>query len=244
MRIDGRGEQELRKIEFIRGISKHALGSCLVKWGNTIVYCTAMSVEEVPTFLANQSKGWLTCEYAMLPSSTRNRKIRERNKIDSRCTEIQRFIGRSLRSVVELGKLGPRTIWLDCDVIQADGGTRTAAICGSYIALAEACQKLKDSGKISDNPLKEGIAAVSVGKVQGKYLLDLCYEEDSTAEIDLNIVLTESGKLVEIQGGAEGGSFTTDELMLFINIATEGIKKILKLQQEVLKSPTFSDSKL
>ncbi len=234
MRQDGRKPGELRKIHVRKGVLKHALGSCLIEMGDTQVLCAASVEEKVPQFLRNQGKGWLSAEYGMLPASCTERIAREATKgrLSGRTQEIQRMIGRSLRSVVDMKKLGERTIWIDADVIQGDGGTRTAAITGGFIALSEAVEKLKKSGAISASPLCDHIAAVSVGIVEGKAILDLCYEEDSKAEVDMNVVMTGSGEFVEIQGTAEGKPFDKKRMDELILLAQKGIKELVALQKK------------
>lgn len=232
MRCDGRKPNELRKVRLRRGYLKYALGSCLTEMGNTRVLCTASVDEKVPPFLKNSDQGWVTAEYGMLPASCTERIAREasRGKQSGRTQEIQRLIGRSMRSVIDLKKVGQRTIWLDADVIQGDGGTRTAAITGCYVALADACQKLRSNGLIAENPLLDTVAAISVGIVAGKSLLDLCYEEDSAAEVDMNVVMTGSGKLIEVQGTAEGKPFSRAEMDRLITLAARGIRELGKAQ--------------
>ncbi|MEJ2745987.1 MAG: ribonuclease PH, partial [bacterium] len=207
MRKDGRAPDQLRPVKITRDFVKFPLGSVLVEFGDTKVVCTA-SVEEItPRWMREQKRpgGWITCEYSMMPFSSPERTVREstRGRIGGRTHEIQRMIGRALRAVVDLDKIGERTIWIDCDVLQADGGTRTSAITGAFVALEIAIAKLKADGKIEVNPIREAIAAVSVGKVGGELLLDLNYEEDCRAEVDMNLVMTESGRFIEIQGTAE-----------------------------------------
>ncbi|MBI3316997.1 MAG: ribonuclease PH [Candidatus Omnitrophica bacterium] len=233
MRPDGRKYAELRKVTIKKGYLKNAYGSCLIEMGNTRVICAASVEEKVPQFLKNQSKGWLTAEYGMLPASTNERMAREATKgrLSGRTQEIQRLIGRCLRSVVDMKKLGERTIWIDADVIQADGGTRTASITGGFIALAEAIEKLRKGGLIQENPITEYVAAVSVGIVGRKTCLDLCYQEDSKAEVDMNVVLTGSGKFVEVQGNAEGNPFSNQELSRLIALAKKGIAELIEIQK-------------
>lgn len=237
MRPDRRKSTELRKVTIKKGYLKNAFGSCLIEMGDTHVICTASVEEKVPQFLKNQSKGWLTAEYAMLPASTTERMARESSKgrPSGRTQEIQRLIGRSLRSVVDMKKLGERTIWIDADVIQADGGTRTASITGGFIALAEAIEKLRKGGLIQENPIIDYIAAVSVGVINGKGCLDLCYQEDSKAEVDMNIVMTGSGKFVEVQGTAEGNPFSSKDLSSLIGLARKGIAELVETQKKYAK---------
>ena len=222
---------ELRKIEIIRDYTKYAAGSVLVKWGNTWVLCTASVEEKVPPFLKDQGRGWVTAEYAMLPSCTPQRKDRDikKLKLDARATEIQRLIGRALRAAVDMTKLGERQITIDCDVIQADGGTRCASITGGMVALEIAVQKLLKEKVISENPIVHRVAAVSVGVCEGTPTLDLDYVHDSTAEVDLNVVMTDDGRFVELQGCAEHNPFTADHLETMLALARKGLKKIFKL---------------
>jgi ribonuclease PH len=237
MRNDGRKPCEMRKIKIKKNVIKFAEGSCQIEIGNTKVICTASVEEKVPPFLKHTGSGWVTAEYGMLPRSCQTRIQREssRGKQNGRTQEIQRLIGRSLRSVVELNKLGERTIWIDCDVIQADGGTRTASITGSFIALIDALQVLKKRNLIMSLPIKDYLAAVSVGVVDGKFYLDLNYDEDSTAEVDMNIVMTGKGKLVEIQGTAERTPFSKEDLDKLLLLAKHGIEKITAEQNDILK---------
>ena len=222
---------ELRKIEIIRDYTKYAAGSVLVKWGNTWVICTASVEEKVPPFLKDQGRGWVTAEYAMLPSCTPQRKDRDIKKLnlDARATEIQRLIGRALRAAVDMTKLGERQITIDCDVIQADGGTRCASITGGMVALEIAVQKLLKEKVISENPIVHRVAAVSVGVCEGTPTLDLDYVHDSTAEVDLNVVMTDDGRFVELQGCAEHNPFTADHLETMLALARKGLKRIFKL---------------
>ena len=224
---------ELRNIEIIRNFTKHSAGSVLIKWGNTWVLCTASIEDKVPPFLRGSGKGWVTAEYAMLPSSTIQRKEREskKGKPDARGTEISRLIGRALRASVDMDKLGERLITIDCDVLQADGGTRCASITGGMVALVDALKKMKDDGMIDEIPLKHMIAAVSVGICNGKPTLDLDYEHDSTADVDLNVVMTDDGRFVELQGTAEHDPFTEEELDKLKTLAKKGLKKIFTIQK-------------
>lgn len=234
MRHDRRKNNELRKIVIKKGFIKNAFGSCLIEMGETRVVCTASVEEKVPAFLKNESKGWLTAEYGMLPASCSERMAREasKGKQSGRTQEIQRLIGRSLRAVLDMKKLGERTIWIDADVIQGDGGTRTASITGGFIALADAVYKLKKGGLITENPILDYVAAVSVGIVNGKPMLDLCYPEDSKAEVDMNIVMTGSGKFVEVQGTAEGAAFTSAQMGHLMTLAKRGIRDLINLQRK------------
>ncbi len=236
LRDDGRRADEGRPVQVIRHFTKHAQGSVLMNIGQTRVLCTAMVEEKVPPFLRGQGKGWVTAEYEMLPSSTDSRKSRDRNrgKIDGRTVEIQRLIGRSLRSVVDLDALGERTIWIDCDVLQADGGTRTTSITGAYIALCDAVNSLLDEGIIADNPITGQVAATSVGVWNGTPILDLCYAEDSHAEVDMNVVMTDDGRIIEIQGTGEARPFTKDEFSQLMTLAEKGIAALIAEQNAAL----------
>ena len=236
MRSDGRGASELRRVTVTRKFTRHAEGSVLVEFGDTKVICTASVEESVPPFLRGKGTGWVTAEYSMLPRATHTRSAREsaKGKIGGRTHEIQRLIGRSLRAVIDLDRLGERSIHIDCDVIQADGGTRTASITGAYIALVDAVSWLMAQGAISANPLREGVAAVSVGIVRGEVLLDLDYSEDSTAEVDMNFVVTSSGRFVEVQGTAEAEPFTIQQMDSMRTVALDGIHQLLKIQQKAL----------
>lgn len=236
IRIDGRNNNDLRPVTITRHFTANAEGSVLIEVGNTKVICTAMVEDKVPPFMRGEKRGWVTAEYEMLPSSTTTRKARDRNrgKIDGRSVEIQRLIGRSLRAVVDMEKLGERTIWIDCDVIQADGGTRTASITGAYVALHDAVRWLVDQGVIDEDPLTGFVAAVSVGVHQEEVLLDLCYAEDSAAEVDMNIVMTDKGQFIEVQGTGEGRPFTKDEFIQLIAMGEDGIYKLIGEQKAVL----------
>jgi ribonuclease PH len=229
--------QTIRPIRFTRKFTRYAEGSVLVEMGETKVLCNATVEEEVPRFLKGKGLGWVTAEYSMLPRSTKERSRREATsgKIGGRTHEIQRLIGRSLRSVLDREVLGERQILLDCDVLQADGGTRTASINGAYVALMDALKGLVDRGGISKIPLKEAVAAVSVGLVKGKPVLDLCYEQDSNADVDFNVVMTASGRFVELQGTAEHEPFSQDQLDALLKLAKHGIKQVLEAQTKVLK---------
>jgi ribonuclease PH len=215
---------------------KHAEGSVLIEVGDTKVICSASVEERVPQFLRNTGKGWVTAEYSMLPRSTLTRSSRESStgRASGRTFEIQRLIGRSLRSVVDLVGFGERSIWLDCDVIQADGGTRTASITGAYVALVDAFRKMVKKGTIEKIPMKDSVAAISIGKVDGSILLDLNYEEDSRAEVDMNVVMTGRGGFVEIQGTAEGAVFSKEEMDELIGAAQKGIRELTKMQKKAL----------
>ena len=236
MRSNGRGVGELRRVTVTRKFTRHAEGSVLVEFGDTKVICTASVEDSVPPFLRGKGTGWVTAEYSMLPRATHTRSSREsaKGKIGGRTHEIQRLIGRSLRAIIDLAALGERSIHIDCDVIQADGGTRTASITGAYIALVDAVNWLMEKGALSASPLREAVAAVSVGIVAGEVLLDLDYSEDSTAEVDMNFVVTSSGRFVEVQGTAEAEPFTLEQMDSMRSIALDGIKNLLSIQQEAL----------
>ena len=236
MRLSQRKNNELRSIEIIRNYTKHAEGSVLIKCGDTHVICTASIEEKIPSFLKGKNQGWITAEYGMLPRSTSTRMAREasRGKQSGRTQEIQRLIGRSLRSIINLEILGERTIQIDCDVVQADGGTRTASINGAYIALYDAIQNLINKGLIKESPIVDSIAAISLGIKDSDIFLDLDYIEDSNCDTDMNIVMTGSGKFVEIQGTAEGEAFTRDEMNNLIDMAEHGIKQLTEIQNSLL----------
>lgn len=233
---NGRNNEQLREISITRNFIKHPEGAVLIEFGDTRVICTASIEESVPPFLRGKGKGWVTAEYSMLPRATHTRSPREaaKGKQSGRTLEIQRLIGRSLRAVTDMEKLGERTIYLDCDVIQADGGTRTASITGAYVALADAVSFLMSEGKITDNPIRESVAAVSVGIVDGEVLLDLNYLEDSGAEVDMNFVMTSSGRFVEVQGTAEAEPFTLEQMDAMRSLAIDGIRQLFDYQQESL----------
>lgn len=235
MRSSHRKNNQLREIKFITGFAPYAEGSCLVKYGNTHVICTASVEEKVPSWLKGQDKGWITAEYAMLPRSTQTRIPRESKKPSGRSQEIQRLIGRSLRAVVNLDKMKDISILIDCDVIQADGGTRVASISGGFIALHLAINHLLTSGKLSENPIREFVAAVSCDLYNGEAILDVDYSEDSNAQVDMNFVMTESGKIVEIQGTAEGEPFEESQFHQLIELGKQGIKQIIAKQKEALE---------
>ncbi len=235
-RVDGRRGDELRPVEIQRGFTTAPSGSVLIKAGDTHVLCTATVEEAVPRWREESGLGWVTAEYEMLPSSTGDRRKRDRSgKIDGRTQEIQRLIGRSLRAVVDMKRLGPRTIWLDCDVLQADGGTRTASITGAYIALMDAVRSLRGSKLIKADPVMDSVSAVSVGLVGRRVLLDLCYEEDSRAEVDFNVVQTGKGRFVEVQGAAEAGTFSLAQMNKIIAVAGKGILELRKIQGQALR---------
>ncbi len=235
-RDNRRLNDELRPVKITRNYIMHPDGSVLMEVGNTKVICTAVVEDKVPPFLKGTGKGWVSAEYSMIPGSTKTRKPRDINKgkIDGRSQEIQRLIGRSLRSVVDLDAVGERTVWIDCDVIQADGGTRTASITGAFIAMADAFYGLLSRNEIEKMPVKAFVSAVSVGIGKGEAILDLCYEEDSSADVDMNIVMTNKGEFVEIQGTGEEATFTRDELMNLISLASKGCEELYKLQREAL----------
>lgn len=236
MRIDSRQKNELRKIHITRNFTKHALGSVLFEQGDTKVICTVMIEDKVPPFLKGSQEGWLTAEYNMLPSSTIMRKQRDitKGKIDGRSQEIQRLIGRALRSVINLKTIGEKTIWVDCDVIQADGGTRCASIIGSFIALVDAINSLDATNHYEVYPINNFVSAVSVGVIGNEVILDLNYYEDSKADVDMNIIMTDNDSIIEIQGTGEERPFTLLEKDKLFEIAHEGIKSIIKLEREVL----------
>jgi ribonuclease PH len=237
-RTDGRQPNQLRPILITPGFLRFPQGSCLIEVGHTRVICTATVEEAVPQFLRDTGRGWVTAEYSMLPGSTGQRIVREasRGKVDGRTQEIQRLIGRSLRAITDMSKLGARTIWIDCDVIQADGGTRTASVTGAYVALALAIAKLRAEGLLASEPLVGSVAAVSAGMVGGAALLDLCYAEDSTAEVDMNIVMTGAGALVEVQGTAESQPFSRARLEEMLELAAAGIGELTAAQHRALET--------
>lgn len=229
-RVDGRTPDAMRPVTITPGYMKHAEGSVLIEMGDTRVICTASVEPRVPPFLIGKHQGWITAEYAMLPRSTHTRTQRETRGARGRTQEIQRLIGRALRGVFDLPKLGERTIWVDCDVLSADGGTRTASISGAYVATLHAIAELESEGSIKQDPRLDSIAAVSVGIVEDTPCLDLCYAEDSSAEVDMNIVMTGTGKFVEVQGTAEGQPFTQDQLNDLLALAKKGIEEITEAQ--------------
>jgi ribonuclease PH len=235
MRIDGRQTDELRLIEFERDFTEAAAGSILVSFGRTRVLCTASIDEDVPRWMRGRGKGWVTAEYSMLPGSSAERVRREvkEGRPSGRTQEIQRLIGRSLRAVCDMVALGERQVIVDCDVLQADGGTRTASICGGYLALHDALARLVQSGVIGEQPLREPCAAISVGIVGGLPMLDLAYAEDATAEVDMNVVMTGSGRFIEVQGTAEGLPFTRSELNSLLDLCVKGIEEIVALQEQM-----------
>lgn len=236
MRSDGRDHNQTRNVTIERNVNKHAEGSVLISVGDTKVICTATIEDKVPPFLRGSGQGWITAEYSMLPRATPSRNQREstKGKVGGRTMEIQRLIGRALRSVVDLQGLGERTIWLDCDVIQADGGTRTTSITGAFVAMADAFHALVQKGTLDKIPLHDFLAAVSVGVVNEVSVLDLNYEEDSAAKVDMNVVMTGSGKYVEIQGTGEENPFSADELYQLLELAKTGVDQLILKQKDVL----------
>ena len=235
-RIDRRKNDELRPVKIHRDYIKYAEGSALIEVGDTKVICTATIEDKVPPHLKGQGKGWVTAEYAMIPRSAMQRIVREsaRGKIGGRTHEIQRLIGRALRAVVSLEKLGERTVWIDCDVIQADGGTRTASITGSFVALVDAIRFAQKNGLIKEDPVKDYLAAISVGIVAGEPVLDLNYAEDSKAEVDMNIVMTGKGRFVELQGTAEGAPFSKTQMEGLVSLARNGIEELIEMQRKLV----------
>ncbi|CBK41598.1 Ribonuclease PH [Nitrospira defluvii] len=237
-RIDGRRRDQIRPVKVTRNFTKHAEGSVLIEMGDTKVICTASIEEKVPPFLKGKGAGWVTAEYAMLPRATHDRSPREsvKGKQGGRTLEIQRLVGRALRAVIDTGRLGERTIWIDCDVIQADGGTRTASITGSFIALADAVGVLRKKDLIKVNPLTDYLAAISIGKVGGQVMVDLAYEEDSHAEVDLNLVMTGAGQYVEVQGTAEKTPFNKKDMDEFLDLGWGAIRELVDLQKSLIGS--------
>ncbi len=235
-REDGRSNDQLRPVKITRGFASYAEGSCLIEVGETRVICTASIEEKVPPFLKGSGSGWVTAEYAMIPRSCRTRTAREatKGKLGGRTMEIQRLIGRSLRSVFDMKAIGERTIWIDCDVIQADGGTRTASMTGAFVALAEASNWLMRKKLTKKNPILDMLAATSVGIVGGELMLDLCYSEDSSAAVDMNVAMTGSGKLVEVQGTAEGMPFSRERMNKMLDLAQQGIDELFEAQKKAL----------
>ncbi|NME35425.1 MULTISPECIES: ribonuclease PH [Fusobacterium] len=236
LREDGREVDSIRKVEVVRNYTMHAEGSVLISFGNTKVICTASISDKVPPFLRNTGKGWITAEYSMLPRATEERTQREssKGKLSGRTMEIQRLIGRALRACVDLDKIGERTITIDCDVIQADGGTRTASITGGYIALAMAIERMVRAGALLENPLKSKIAAISVGIVNRIPMLDLKYSEDSAAEVDMNVIMNDKGEFVEIQGTGEEATYSRVELNQLLDLAEKGLKELFEIQDKNL----------
>jgi ribonuclease PH len=237
-RVDGRLPDQLRPLHFQNDIAPYATGSTLVEWGNTRVICGVTVEEAVPRWMKEQNVvgGWITAEYSMLPYSTLQRKQRDisKGKIDGRSQEIQRLIGRAMRAAIDLDKLGSRTMWVDCDVLQADGGTRTAAITGAYVAMCLAVRKLQAEGKLKESPILEGVAAVSVGIVNGEPMLDLCYVEDAAAAVDLNLVMNAEGKFIELQGTGEESTFSEGQLEAMLALGKAGIRQLLAAQKAAL----------
>ena len=236
-RQSGRKNNELRKVKITKDYIKYAEGSCLIEFGNTKVIATASVENSVPPFLKGKAQGWVTAEYGMIPRSCKTRVPREaaKGKLGGRTHEIQRLIGRSMRAVVDMGKIGERTVWMDCDVIQADGGTRCASITGSFVALVLALEKLKNDGILSEIPVSDYVAAISVGMLDGKPVLDLDYEEDSGADVDMNIVMTGSGHFIEVQGTAEKEPFAKADMEKLLALAKEGIDSLIVAEKRALK---------
>jgi len=237
MRPDHRNSDELRKVKITNHFNRYAEGSVLIEVGDTKVICTATIEEKVPPFMRGEGKGWVTAEYAMIPRATNTRNAREstKGKVSGRTMEISRLIGRALRSVVDLEALGERTIWVDCDVIQADGGTRTASITGAFVAMADACYKLVQNGKLNKMPIQNFVAATSVGIISQEARLDLAYEEDSHAIVDMNIVMTDQGKYVELQGTGEETPFSANELQQLLFLGKKGVDELIQVQKEIMK---------
>ena len=235
-RIDGRETDQLRPVEIRRNYLRHAEGSALISMGGTTVLCSASVDENVPPFLKGSGKGWVTAEYGMLPRSTNTRVSRDgrRSSVSGRTQEIQRLIGRSLRAVFDLDSLGERSILIDCDVIEADGGTRTASITGSFVALCDAVKWLSNRDLLDKDPIRDAVAAISMGIIGGVPMLDLCYDEDSTADVDMNLVMTGGGDLVEIQGTAEHHPFSTDQLSAMLELGKQGVNQLIDLQKQAL----------
>jgi len=235
-RIDNRKNDQTRDVKITRNYTRYAEGSVLIEMGETKVICTASIEDKVPPFLRHTGTGWINAEYSMLPRSTHQRKIREssRGKVDGRTQEIQRLIGRAIRSVIDLKKIGERTIWVDCDVIQADGGTRTASITGAFVAVVDALNKLHKSRAIKEMPVRNFVSAISVGIVNKEHVLDLCYEEDSNAQVDMNIIMTERGEVVEIQGTAEKRPFSKRNLYQLMELAEKGVNQVIEKEKEVI----------
>jgi ribonuclease PH len=234
-RKDNRKAADLRPVEIIRGYTKNAAGSVLMRTGDTVVLCTACWEQGVPPWKKGQGSGWVTAEYDMLPGSTSERKRRNRSKIDGRTQEIQRLIGRSMRSVVDLNLLGENSILIDCDVLQADGGTRTASITGAFVALHDAVRVARREKWIKTSPIQDAVAAVSVGRVGNRMLLDLDYQEDVGAEVDMNVVMTAAGRFIEVQGTGEEATFSREELDKLLRLATKGIKQMLEIQTKAMR---------
>ena len=237
MRIDGRKNEQIRPVKVTRNYTKYAEGSVYIEVGDTKVLCNVSVEERVPQFLKGSGEGWITAEYNMLPRSTGTRKVRDiaRLKLDGRTMEIQRLIGRALRSVVDLKALGERTLWIDCDVIQADGGTRTTSISGAFIAMVDAINKIHKTKPFKVYPIRNFVAATSVGILKGEKILDLCYEEDSKAMVDMNIIMTDEGEFVEVQGTGEEKPFSRGELNELLDLGEKGIKQMIQVQKDSLK---------
>jgi len=235
-RTDGRAVDQLRPVEIERNFTKYAEGSVLISVGDTRVICTATVEDKVPPFLRNTNSGWITAEYSMLPRATQTRNLREaaRGRVSGRTQEIQRLIGRALRSVVDLERLGERTVWLDCDVIQADGGTRTASITGAFVAMLDALASMYDDASWDKLPLRDFVAATSVGIVDGHELLDLCFAEDSQAQVDMNLVMTGSGMIIEVQGTAEERPFTKQQMAKLLALGEKGIRELVAYQKTLV----------
>lgn len=241
-RIDGRGSGALRKVRLYRSVLRHPQGSALIEMGHTVVLVSATIEEQIPPWLRGQGKGWVTAEYDMLPGSVSGRP--QRGKPSGRAQEIQRLIGRALRASIDLAKLGERRIVVDCDVLDADGGTRTASITAGYVALREAVRTLLESGAIAEDPMTTSISAVSVGMVDGEILLDLCYEEDSRADVDMNVVATGAGDLVEVQGTGEGNTFSLKDSQSMLKLALRGMDRLRRAQERCLESPAAGPRRL
>lgn len=237
-RVDGRNPDQLRPVKVTPGYMKHAEGSVLIEMGDTHVICTVSVEERVPHFLMGKGQGWITAEYSMLPRATHTRTQRETRGVKGRTQEIQRLIGRAIRGIANLKNVGERTLWIDCDVIRADGGTRTASITGAYIAVALALADLEKRKKLKGLVLRDSLAAISVGVVDGEACLDLCYQEDSNAEVDMNIVMTGDGRFVELQGTAEGEPFDADQMQQMIALATKGITELTEIQKRTIAEVT------
>jgi ribonuclease PH len=239
-RIDGRQNDELRKVRITRNFTKYAEGSVLIEMGDTKVICTATVEEKIPPFKKGSGEGWVTAEYSMLPRATQDRNMRDINrlKLNGRTSEIQRLIGRALRSVVNLSALGERTVTIDCDVIQADGGTRTASITGGFVALLDAMNKLVESGAIEKIPVNSFLAAVSVGVVEDTEVLDLCYAEDSKAKVDMNIIMNDNSQFIEVQGTGEEAPFSKDEFNMLLALGEKGVKQLIEIQKQALNDIT------
>ena len=241
LREDGRKVDSLREIKITKDFNLYAEGSVLIEFGNTKVICTASVSDKVPPFMRGQGKGWLTAEYSMIPRATGERNQREsaKGKLSGRTMEIQRLIGRALRSAVDMKALGEKTIWIDCDVLQADGGTRTTSITGSFVALVDAVNKLHQKKPFNVYPIRHFVSAVSVGIVGEEKVLDLCYEEDHVAKVDMNVVMTEEGEFIEIQGTGEAGPFSRKELDELLNLAEKGAKQMIQAQKDALKTDSL-----